>query len=150
MSILEKVNARIKEAMKAQDKPLLAALRGISSELVKEEKATSTTLTDEQEIKILTKLAKQRADAAELYKEGNRPELEAVEVYQRSVIGDYLPQQVDSAIVTAFIAKLVVSGVDNTGKIMGALTQEFKGQAVDMKAASKIVAALLKEHQEAK
>ena len=77
MGILANLTDEIKNAMRAKDSLRLEALRAIKSAVMLEQtsSATGTTLTDEQEIKLVQKLVKQRKDSAQIFKDQNRPDL---------------------------------------------------------------------------
>lgn len=145
MSLTEKINADIKEAMKAREKEKLAALRAIKSALMLEAtKDSSGVVSEETEMKILQKLHKQRKDAAALYEEQDRPDLLEDEVFQANIIEAYLPAQMSEdeigAVVKEIIAKTGASSPADMGKVMGAAMGQLAG-----KADGKIISKLVKE-----
>ena len=148
MTLSAKINEDIKEAMKAKDRTKLDALRAIKSAILLE--ATSgggnDGVDDLAVIKILQKLLKQRADAAQLYKEQNRMDLAEVEESQAAVIEVYLPamlseEEIKKA-VTTIIESIGANGPSDTGKVMGAATKELAGK-VDNKVLAGVVKNLL-------
>lgn len=146
MSLTEKINADIKEAMKAREKEKLAALRAIKSALMLEAtKEGSGEISEETEMKILQKLHKQRKDAAALYQEQGRADLLEDEVFQATVIEAYLPEQMSeneiADVVKEFIAKTGASSPADMGKVMGAVMGQLAG-----KADGKIISMLVKKH----
>lgn len=146
MSLTEKINGDIKEAMKAREKEKLAALRAIKSALLLEaSKDGSGEVSEEAEMKILQKLHKQRKDAAALYEEQNRPDLLEDEMFQAGVIEAYLPAQMGEdeigEVVKAIIAKTGASSPADMGKVMGAAMGQLAG-----KADGKIISMLVKKH----
>lgn len=146
MSLTEKINADIKEAMKAREKEKLAALRAIKSALMLEAtKDSSGEVSAETEMKILQKLHKQRKDAAALYEEQNRPDLLEDEVFQADIIEAYLPAQMNEdeigAVVKEIIAKTGASSPADMGKVMGVAMGQLSG-----KADGKIISKLVKEY----
>ena len=146
MSLTEKINADIKEAMKAREKEKLAALRAIKSALMLEAtKDSSGVVSEETEMKILQKLHKQRKDAATLYEEQDRPDLLEDEVFQANIIEAYLPAQMSedeiAVVVKEIIAKTGASSPADMGKVMGAAMGQLSG-----KADGKIISMLVKKH----
>ncbi|OMP31811.1 GatB/YqeY domain-containing protein [Mangrovimonas sp. DI 80] len=148
MSLQEEVMVAMKTAMKAKDQTALAALRAIKSEilLAQTESGSAEGLTEEQELKIVSKLVKQRKDSATIFMEQNREDLAEPELAQAEVISQFLPEQLSEeeveAVVVATIAKVGAEGMKDMGKIMGAVNQELAGKA-DGKTIASIVKAKL-------
>ena len=144
MALQEDVMTAMKAAMKGKDQTALAALRAIKSELLlaKTDGSSSEDMTEEQEIKILSKLVKQRKDSAAIYKEQNRKDLAEPELAQAEVISQFLPVQLSEAeiekVVEATIAKTGAEGMKDMGKVMGMVSAELAGKA-DGKTISTIV-----------
>lgn len=143
MNIEEKVNAEIKAAMLAKDAKRLESLRGIKS-VVLLLKTSPEGLTEDSLNKALQKEVKKRKESADIYKSQNRPDLEEVELFQASVLEEYLPKQMGEAEIKAELVKIIASvgakGIADLGKVMGAASKAFAG-----KADNKIVSALVKE-----
>ena len=97
MTLKERIDADIKQAMLAKERGRLQALRSIKSQilLAETEKGGMETLSSDTEMKLLTKAAKQRRDSAALYAEQGRTDLEEVELAELAVIEEYLPKQLD-------------------------------------------------------
>lgn len=135
MDLFDTVNNDIKKAMLARDKVSLEALRGIKKEFLEAKTApgASGELTDENAIKILTKMAKQRKESAKIYTEQNRPELAENELAEVSVIERYLPQQLSETELTAELEKIIAatgaSSPADMGKVMGAASKALAGRA---------------------
>ncbi|QCR24288.1 GatB/YqeY domain-containing protein [Pontibacter sp. SGAir0037] len=148
MSLKQKVEADIKQAMLAKDKARLQALRGIKSQilLAETEKGGGEGLSPDTELKLLTKAAKQRRESAEVYAKQNRPDLEEVELTELAVIEEYLPKQLDEGDLRArlldIIQRVGATGPSDMGKVMGVASKELAGQA-DGRAISNAVGALL-------
>ncbi len=143
------INNDIKQAMLAKDKRKLNALRAIKSELLllKTGKDTSSMeIPETVEIKILQKLVKQRKEAATLYSEQNRADLEEEESYQAGIIEAYLPTQLSEeeigAIIKLVIAEAGANSMKDMGKVMGLAAQKLAGKA-DNKTISALVKTLL-------
>ena len=145
MTIEEKVNNEIKAAMLAKNQPRLEALRAIKS-VVLLLKTSPEGLTEESATKALQKEAKKRRETADIYTQQNRNDLAEVELFQAGVIEEYLPKQMSEAeLRTALqqvIAETGASSPADMGKVMGAATKKFAGQA-DGKMISAIVKELL-------
>ena len=148
MALEEKINQDIKSAMIAKDQARLAGLRAIKAAilLVKTEKGKTEELSDETELKVLQKLAKQRKESAEIYQEQNREDLYQVEMSELAVIEAYLPQQLSEeetkAIIQGVVQETGASSMKDMGKVMGLANQKLAGQA-DGKTISAIVKQLL-------
>ncbi len=134
----------MKAAMRAKDSVKLEALRAIKSELLLARTSSSSKdgLTEEEEMKILQKLVKQRRDSAAIYKEQGREDLAQPEVDQAAVISMFLPEPLtDEEIETKvdeIISRTGAEGMKDMGKVMGIASSELTGKA-DGKAISMIV-----------
>ena len=144
MSLLNSLNDELKAAMRAKDSLKLEALRAIKSAvlLVKTSTAGDVDLTEEEEIKLLQKLVKQRKDSAVIFKEQNRDDLATPEEAQAGVIAQFLPDQLSQQeieqIVIEIVAKTGAQGMKDMGKVMGMASKEMAGKA-DGKTISTIV-----------
>lgn len=144
MSLQDKVMTAMKEAMKNKDTNALTSLRAIKSELLlaQTETGSKENLTEEQEIKILQKLVKQRKDSAAIFTEQGREDLSQPELDQAEVIEQFLPEQLSedeiAKVVSAIITRTGASGMKDMGKVMGLVSQELAGKA-DGKTISSIV-----------
>jgi len=148
MNLTEKINDDLKAAMKAGDKLVLEAIRAIKSELLlaKTAEGASDEISEEQGLKILQKMVKQRRESAEIYKSKGRTELYETEIAQAAVIEKYLPAQISddelTAIVKQLIAQLGATSVKDMGKVIGAANKQLAGRA-DGKSISEKVKSLL-------
>ncbi|MEX0996378.1 MAG: GatB/YqeY domain-containing protein [Flavobacteriaceae bacterium] len=144
MSLQEKVMTAMKEAMKNKDANALSSLRAIKSELLlaQTETGSKENLTEEQEIKILQKLVKQRKDSAAIFIEQGREDLSQPELDQAEVIEQFLPEQLSedeiAKVVSSIISKTGAAGMKDMGKVMGMISKELAGKA-DGKTISNIV-----------
>jgi uncharacterized protein len=136
MSLQQDIMTALKEAMKAKDTTALTALRAVKSAilLAQTETGAQTEITEEQELKMLQKLVKQRKDSAAIYLEQGREDLAAPELAEADVISQFLPE--------AVIAQTGAQGMKDMGKVMGVVTQKVAGKA-DGKTISNIVKAKL-------
>ena len=150
MSLKEKVDTAIKEAMRAQDKIRLTALRAIKSQILLAETekgaAENGILTTDADLKLLNKSAKQRRESAAIYREQFRSDLEAQEVAELAIIEEFLPAQLDAGELRVRLVEIIrrvgAAGPSDLGKVMGVAARELSGQA-DGRAISQAVNDLL-------
>ncbi|EOZ98003.1 Transamidase GatB domain protein [Indibacter alkaliphilus LW1] len=148
MSLKASVESEIKKAMLAKEKDRLRALRAIKSLILLEETkgGAAEQLSEEEELKLLTKAAKQRKDSADIYKQQNREDLYAVEMAELEIINEFLPKQLSEEELEAELKKIIAEtgaeGPKDMGKVMGAATKALAGKA-DGKAISTKVKTLL-------
>ncbi|PHR69713.1 MAG: glutamyl-tRNA amidotransferase [Lutibacter sp.] len=145
MSLLSKLMEQMKLAMKSKDKVALQSLRAIKSEiLLANTKGGDAVFSEEDEIKLLQKLVKQRKDSAALYTEQGREDLASPELAEAAIISQFLPAQMSAEdlkiVVLDIIAKTGAIGMKDMGKVMGMASKELAG-----KADGKTISALVKE-----
>ena len=144
MSLADKINNDIKEAMKAKQADRLAALRSIKSEILLAQTAAGGTgeISSEGEIKIIQKLVKQRKDSAEIFKTSGRIDLYDKEMGELKYIEEYLPAQMSgdelSAIIKKYIEQTGASSVKDMGKVIGLVNKEVAGRAEGKVIAEKV------------
>jgi len=135
MSLFDKVNDDIKTAMLAREREKLEALRGIKAAflIAKTEKGASDTLSTDTELKIIQKLVKQRKESAEIYISQNRKDLSDKELFEASVIEQYLPKQMDITELTSILKSVIetvgAKSPSDMGKVMGVASKELAGKA---------------------
>jgi uncharacterized protein YqeY len=133
--LFNQISEDIKKAMLARDKVALEALRGIKKEFLeaKTAKGGDGTLPDEQAVKILQKMVKQRKESARIFTEQKRQDLADNELAEVAVIEQYLPAQMSDAeletIIVAIIAEVGAAGPQDMGKVMGVATRQLAGKA---------------------
>ena len=148
MSLQEEIMNALKAAMKDKDQTALAALRAVKSEilLAQTESGSKEELTKDKEIKILSKLVKQRKDSAAIFAQQNRNDLAEPELAQAEIISQFLPAQLSESeiekVVLDVISKTGAEGMKDMGKVMGIVSQQLGGKA-DGKTISNIVKAKL-------
>uniref|UniRef100_UPI004048887D GatB/YqeY domain-containing protein n=1 Tax=Algoriphagus sp. TaxID=1872435 RepID=UPI004048887D len=148
MALKQRIETEIKSAMIAKDKVRLTALRAVKSLILLEEtkEGFSGALTEEEELKLLTKAAKQRKDSAEIYEKQNRTDLLEVELAELAVIQEFLPKALSEEELTQAIQEIIVrvgaTGPQDMGKVMGMASKELAGKA-DGKAIADRVKTLL-------
>lgn len=135
MNLFDTISADIKSAMLAREKVRLETLRGIKKEFLeaKTAKGADGNLSDDQAVKILAKMAKQRRETAEIYASQNRPELADNELAEAAVIEEYLPKALTDEELTAalrdIIARTGATSPKEMGKVMGVASKELAGRA---------------------
>jgi len=148
MAALNNLTTEIKEAMKAKNVLALEALRAIKSAvlLIKSEAGASEELTEDQEIKLLQKLVKQRRDSATIFREQNRVDLAEPEEAQAEIIAKFLPEQLSEeevkSLIEAIISQTGATSMKDMGKVMGMASKQLAGKA-DGKTISTLVKQLL-------
>lgn len=147
MSLQTKVMTAMKAAMKAKDQTALAALRAVKSELLLAQTASGSDeeLSEADEIKILSKLVKQRKDSASIFTEQNRADLAEPELAQAEVISQFLPEQLSEEEITEAVKKVIsdlgAEGMKDMGKVMGVVNKQLAG-----KADGKTISTIVKSH----
>ena len=135
MTLFDQISEDINKAMLAQDKVALDALRGVKKEFLeaKTAKGSDGELHDDQAVRIIQKMIKQRKESAEMYNSANRPELADNEMAQVAVIEKYLPKQMSEEELTAVLREIIATvgaeGPKDMGKVMGAATKQLAGKA---------------------
>lgn len=147
MSLKLRIDEDIKQAMRDKNQDTLRALRAIKALILLEEtKEGANGISTDDELKLLTKAAKQRRDSAAIYEQQNRPDLLEKEMAEIVVIEKYLPQQLTEEEVKAklqeIIARVGAKAPSDMGKVMGIAMKELAGQT-DGKVVQTLVKSLL-------
>jgi uncharacterized protein YqeY len=148
MSLEQKIMADLKTAMLAKDEKALRSLRAVKAAilLAKTAEGAATELKEDDEVKLLQKLVKQRKDSLEIYQQQNRSDLAQKEEEEIAIIEKFLPQQLSTeelkAAITNIIAQTGATGPGDMGKVMGAATRQLAGKT-DGKAIAVVVKELL-------
>ncbi len=135
MSLTEQITQEIKVAMKAKDKVALEALRGIKKELIEANtaKGAADEVGEDEGLKILQKMVKQRKDAASIFKEQGRQDLVDKEMAEIEVISKFLPEQITGEelenLVQSIVEKSGAQSMKEMGKVMGMASKELGGKA---------------------
>ena len=153
MSLREKINAQFNTALKSRNKTLVSTLRLILAAIKERDIANRTSekkevVKDEEIIKVLRRMRKQRQESANLYKKGERQELLEAEETEIKIIDMFLPKQLNEEetkkICKETIESLGASSVKDIGKIMGALKQKYSN-SIDFSKVNTIVKGLLSQ-----
>ena len=148
MTLEEKVMTDLKTAMLAKNEAALRSLRAIKSAILNTKTAGGFNgeINEEDEIKMLQKLVKQRKDSLEIYETQSRPELAAKEKEEIEIIEKYLPAQLSEEELTSLINKIIsetgATSAADMGKVMGAANKQLAGKT-DGKTIAKVVKSLL-------
>lgn len=134
MKLKDKINADLKDAMKSKNKIKLNTVRSIRAMILEFEKSGSVSeLSEDEEIKMLSRAAKKRREAAEQYETAGRLELAENERQELSIIEDYLPKQLsEEEILTKVKMSADQIGAQSKadfGKLMGIVMKDLKGLA---------------------
>jgi len=146
MSLEQKIMGDLKTAMLAKDEKALRSLRAIKAAilLAKTSEGAGGELKEEDEIKLLQKLVKQRKDSLEIFQQQSRTDLAQKEQEEIEIIEKFLPKQISAdelrSEVALIISEVGASSPADMGKVMGAATKKLAG-----KADGKTISALVKE-----
>ena len=145
MSLLESITNDMKEAMKAKESEKLSTLRMAKAALMNEQNKNGAdyVLGDDEIVKVLQTLVKQRKDAAEQYQTGGRADLADKELAEISVLQAYLPREASDdeikAAVAAAIAETGATSAKDMGTVMKATIAKLAGMSVDGKKVNEAV-----------
>jgi len=146
MSLEQKIMTELKAAMLAKDEAGLRSLRAIKAAilLAKTAEGASGELKEDEEIKLLQKLVKQRKDSLEIFQQQNRADLAKKEQEEIGIIEKFLPQQLSPEELKQALQKIIAdtgaAGPAGLGKVMGIASKQFAGRAD-----GKTISALAKE-----
>ena len=144
MSLAEKIAGDLMAAMKAQDKGVLEALRAAKTAfiLARSEKGPDRVIPEEEEIKIIRRLVKQRKESAAIYREQKRPDLWEKEENEAAVLERYLPAAMSEQELEAALKDIInrtgAKGPSDMGRVMGAATKELAGKAEGREISAKV------------
>ncbi|HZH72964.1 MAG TPA: GatB/YqeY domain-containing protein [Mariniphaga sp.] len=135
MKLSEKIDEGIKAAMKARDKETLEALRNIKKSMIeaRASKGAGSDLSDEEVLKIVSKLSKQGKDSAAIFKEQGREDLYLQEMAQVKIYEQFLPEKLSQEELEKAVADLIATtgatSMKDMGKVMGVASKELAGKA---------------------
>lgn len=147
MALADRIQSEMAQAMKARDEARLSALRMVLAALKKHAVDAMKPMDEAAEMQVLKSLVKQRAEAAEMYRKGGRPELAEKEEAELRLIESFLPaapsvEEMEAAI-SAAIAETGVTSLKQMGVVMKAAQAKLAGKRVDGKTLSDLVRARL-------
>ncbi len=146
MSLLKNITDDMYLSMKSGDKEKANTLRTLISKLKDQQIKLRKDISDEEAIKIIKTLVKQRKESAEIYSKAGREELAEKENFEISILDNYLPKLMPDEDVLSLIKKIVdetnAKDLSDIGKVMPLVMQRGKGK-VDGKIANRILRSLL-------
>jgi uncharacterized protein len=140
----ERLRADLNAAMRARDQVRMRTLRMALTSITNEEVAgdSARNLSDEEIVKVLTREARKRREAAEAFGAAGRDEQAAAERAEGKVLADYLPAQLTddelTALVSAAVAETGASGMQGMGQVMKLLTPRVAGRADGARVAAEV------------
>lgn len=146
MTIKERLNNDVKDAMRAKDKNLLTTLRLITAAVKQIEVDERIDVSEERMLVILDKMSKQRKESIAQYEKANRDDLVAQEQFELGIIAQYLPEPLSAVEVEQLVSEAITAtGAEkmaDMGKVMGQLKTKLQGRA-DMTQVSALIKAKL-------
>ena len=146
MPLVDKIQKDMYKAMKEKEKERINALRNIIGKLKYRYIDKGDKLTEQQEIKVIQSLAKQRRESIEMYKQGGRNDLVETETKELSIIEEYLPQAMSEEEVRRLVRETVketgAESMSDLGKVMPLVMKKGAGK-VDGKLAQEVLRELL-------
>lgn len=146
MSLSERLNEDMKQAMKSQDKFKLSVIRMVRAAIKNIEIDTKRTLDDNEVLDVLNREIKQRKDSLQEFEKAGRDDLAETVKAEIAILSDYMPQQLSEEEVKAIVQQTIqetgASSKADMGKVMGALMPKVKGRA-DGKLVNQLVQQLL-------
>ncbi len=133
MSLKQRINDDVKQAMRAGDKPRLKTLRMVTAAIKQREVDDRVELDDTQVLAAVEKMIKQRRESAQQYRAGDRPELAEIEEAEIAILEDYLPEPLSDdelgQVIEQAIAEADASSMADMGKVMGLVKDRVQGRA---------------------
>ena len=143
MTLSERIEADLKEAMRAGDKARLLTIRSLRAAMLDLQKRGTGSVTPDDELQALLGASKKRREAIEMYEKAGREDLVAAEKHELDIIQSYLPKQLTeeeaAAIIDRIVAETGAEGAKDFGKVMPLAMKELKG-----KMDGKVVQALVR------
>jgi uncharacterized protein YqeY len=133
MTLIEELESDLKDAMRARDTELAGTLRLVLAALLSAEKDLMRPLSEQEELQVLQRERKRRAEAAEAFRAGGREEQADAEERELEVIEEYMPDPVDEAelerIVDDAIAETGATSLRDLGRVMADVMPQVAGRA---------------------
>ena len=126
MSLSERIQKDLVDAMRAKDELRLSVLRGMKAAIKHKEVEKIRVLDESESIQILQTLVKQRKESIEQFTKGNRPELADKETKELAILESYLPASASKDEMNAAIDKAIAETAANSMKQMGAVVKAAK------------------------
>ncbi|QOC22853.1 GatB/YqeY domain-containing protein [Wenzhouxiangella sp. AB-CW3] len=133
MSLRQRINDDVKQAMRAGDKPRLKLLRMVTAAIKQREVDERIELDEAQVLAVVEKMIKQRRESAEQYRAGDRPELAEAEEAEIVILQDYLPEPLSeealAELIDEAISEVDAGSMADMGKVMGLIKSRVQGRA---------------------
>ena len=146
MSLKERIQQDMKDAMRAGDKPRLAAIRLILASIKQKEVDERKDLDDAEITAVLDRMVKQRRESIGQFEKAGRNDLVEQETSELAIIREYLPEQLSQdqlhALIDDAMEQTGASSIKDMGKVMGHLKPKLQGRA-DMSTVSALIKARL-------
>lgn len=148
MTLSERLEAAMRDAMRARDEMRTQTLRMAMAAAHNQKIAKGRDLTDEEVVDVLGKQVKQRRESIAMYRDAGREDRAVLEESEAAILAEFLPQQLREpeveALARAAIASTGAAGPGDLGRVMGALSAQTRGRA-DGRLVSEVVRRLLAE-----
>ena len=148
MTLTERIESAMRDAMRARDERRTLTLRGAMAAAHNQRIALGRDLTDEEVAEVLTKQVKQRRESIEIYRDAGREDRAAAEEAEAAMLAEFLPEQLGEAeiesLVRSAIAETGAADPKEMGRVMASVVPQTKGRA-DGRVVSEIVRRLLSE-----
>jgi len=133
MSLRDKIESDIRDAMRSRDQAKLDALRFLKNSILQAEKTSGKTLDDRGVVEIVARQVRDRRESIQMFDQGNRADLVAREEAAVAVLEQYLPPQLSQAelveIIRQVIAEVGARGIRDRGRVMAQLMPQVRGKA---------------------
>jgi uncharacterized protein YqeY len=148
MTLSERLEAAMRDAMRARDEMRTQTLRMAMAAAHNQKIAKGRDLSDDEVVDVLTRQVKQRRESITMYRDAGRDDRAAAEESEAAILAEFLPEQLGEpeieALARAAIGATGAAGPSDLGRVMGALSQQTKGRA-DGRVVSDVVRRLLSE-----
>lgn len=148
MTLLERIESAMRDAMRARDERRTITLRSAMAAAHNRKIELGRDLTDDEVVDVLGKGVKTRRESIEIYRSAGREDRAEPEEAEVAILTEFLPQQLSAEeveeLARAAVAQSGANGPSDMGRVMGALTAQTRGRA-DGRMVSEIVRRLLAE-----
>jgi hypothetical protein len=148
MTLTERIESAMRDAMRARDERRTLTLRGAMAAAHNQRIALGRDLADEEVAEVLSKQVKQRRESIEIYRDAGRADRAEAEEAEAAILAEFLPEQLTEAEITSLVRAAVAesgaTGPGDMGRVMGQVVPRTKGRA-DGRAVSEVVRRVLGE-----
>lgn len=133
MSLLQRIEADMKEALKSGDKERSGTLKMLKSDMMYEKAKTGKDISEDQALEVINRAAKRRKESIREYEAAGRKDLADIEAFELKIIEEYLPEQMSLEEIEKAVDKILAGAGEVTqkdfGRLMGMAARELKGRA---------------------